>query len=665
MIFDKSLRSLTAGATLLAGVALAVSPVAAQFTISDETGSGTVVTTLGFTAQNDIAQFTVDITFDGTSLTPAVDNPGNSAPTITDCLASAGANWDTTNATSCRLINANTIRVVAATGFAANVPLDTADPFGTITWTVVGDPGDVFPLDATVVEVLANGANQPTSDLGVSDGSITIAVPPNESFYTSNPVPGSTIDFGSAVVGQATSPDETIAVSNASTDTAFDITAAAGNFGVGSGAYSVTSPAIPATVAPSSTVNVNLNCTPGARGNNTGTFTLTTDADNVTTADYPTVCTGLAPNVQVSSTSISLNGVVGGTAPTGSVDVLNPSGNFTSDANNAVVNTTTFAAEISATSDVLADSTISVDEVDSLGYQCSTAAEGTFTEEFQIDYDDPISGGTASTATVTVTCQISDTAPIYNSAPMPGTLIALVTGANSQSPPDGLDINNDNTNPAGDALVISSAVASDPVFTVNVVNPSFDANVAADGNDDIEVTCTPPGVGTINGTLTVQTNASNQPGGGFTYPLSCEGTGDALTTNPDDRGTLNLGTVPPGTTTGEGLINFTNNQIDGDITVDCSVTDTAGVFTFTPDPILFTIPAGDTESAAFQCTPSDISSFTADVSCTLPVRGQGLNFTVACAGRPLVIPTMSRWGLVVMSLVLLLVAGVAGRRMLA
>jgi len=30
-----------------------------------------------------------------------------------------------------------------------------------------------------------------------------------------------------------------------------------------------------------------------------------------------------------------------------------------------------------------------------------------------------------------------------------------------------------------------------------------------------------------------------------------------------------------------------------------------------------------------------------------------------------VIPTMSRWGLVVMSLVLLLVAGVAGRRMLA
>jgi len=652
MYFRNGLFATAAGLAMLSGSAQAVIEISAGSATNVNPGD-VVAIPLVFDCQGgetpEAAQW--DIEFD-----PSVFSNVDTSDCISD-QESGLASCSVVGDGDAIGVGTDAVRVSLLNNPAANVCPDnnpSAGAVGTVSFTVdVGAAPQTIPL--VVADTVIDG-NPPTN---LVDGSITLQI--SGSFYSSTPAADGTgtLSFAPTVANTAASP-EVVTVTNPG-DAAFNVT------GVNIAAPLTNADVFNINVAAGGSQDVTFGCTPTTRGTVNGTFEITHDAAGGASSPvtYNYDCTGLAPNTQVSSTTITLDGVVGGTNPTGSINVLNPSGNFTSDANNAVVNTTTDAAEISATSDVLADSTISVDEVDSLGYQCSTAAEGTFTEEFQIDYDDPISGGTASTATVTVTCQISDTAPIYNSAPMPGTLIALVTGANSQSPPDGLDINNDNTNPAGDALVISSAVASDPVFTVNVVNSSFDANVAADGNDDIEVTCTPPGVGTINGTLTVQTNASNQPGGGFTYPLSCEGTGDALTTNPDDRGTLNLGTVPPGTTTGEGLINFTNNQIDGDITVDCSVTDTAGVFTFTPDPILFTIPAGDTESAAFQCTPSDISSFTADVSCTLPVRGQGLNFTVACAGRPLVIPTMSRWGLVVMSLVLLLVAGVAGRRMLA
>ena len=231
---------------------------------------------------------------------------------------------------------------------------------------------------------------------------------------------------------------------------------------------------------------------------------------------------------------------------------------------------------------------------------------------------------------------------------------------------------NANPNTEADDLVINSATPSDTaVFTVTVNQSTFPANGTFDSTEDIEVTCRPEGVGVVNGTMTVDTNDPNQPAGGFEYPLSCEGTGEVLTSSPAAGGTLNLGTVPPGTQTNPGTITFTNNGIagNGDVTVDCGVTDNSpsgDVFTFTPDAISFTLAEGASEDAEFQCTPPDVASFTADVSCTLGGEASGTaDFTVSCAGRPLVIPTMSRWGLIVMSLMLLLVGGFATRRMMA
>lgn len=507
---------------------------------------------------------------------------------------------------------------------------------------------------------------QPGTNFNGAGGSLQVSCPTNESCYSSTPAIGENVDFGSAVVNQATA-NQIISVANLQDDTttSFDITGASGTSG--GATIGATVPGGTATVPAdggTTTVDVTFDCTPTARGNQSGTLAIANTSDNAgPSAGYTFSCAGESPNVQVPAGPVSLGGTVAGADPSDTITVTNPQDGFTSTANNL---TATAGAggdiEITVTG---GPTNLAAGASTDFTVSCDSSAEGNFSRTINFTWDDPVGTGTDS---ITVNCTVSDTAPIYNSDPAPGVALALSAPAGTQSAADGLDINNANTNPAADNLTIASATADNAAFTVNVINNSFAPNVGPDGTDDIEVTCTPQGVGTVNGTLTVETNDPNEPVDGFTYPLSCEGTGDVLATNPDAGGTLNLGSVPPDTTTGEGFINFTNNGIAGNGTVDvsCSVTDVDGVFTFNPDPIQFTIAEGDTASAGFQCTPFEVRSFTADVSCSFSGATTGTaDFTVACAGRPLVIPTMSRWGLVVMSLMLLLVAGFAGRRMMA
>jgi hypothetical protein len=186
--------------------------------------------------------------------------------------------------------------------------------------------------------------------------------------------------------------------------------------------------------------------------------------------------------------------------------------------------------------------------------------------------------------------------------------------------------------------------------------------------DAVTVTCTPEETGVTTGVLTVNTNDPNEPADGFTYDLTCEGESDgAFSSDPAPGGTLNLGVVPPNNTTPEGFIDFTNNGSVDDVTVDCTVTDDGGAFTFDPDPISFTLAPGETASAGFQCTPPDPTSFSATLSCEV-TGDQAIDtaeYTVLCQGQPLVIPTMNRWGLLLMALLVLGLGGLAGRRMMA
>ena len=645
--------------------------IAQGVNITDESGSpgASVPVTLEYTAQNNLRQFQVEITYDDSVLTPQTTTDPIFGEEVDGCLASPGANWDG-SLSNCNSPSPGTILLTVSTGAPNSSPaLDTAVPFGTMTFDIDGAAplATAFPIAVSVNTAIRSGTSDNVpSDLTTNDGSITTDIPAGQTVYSSNPSIGSTINFGNTLVG-ATTGAQTITVSNLQDDgTAFDILGSTGGTSAGA-TINVTAPGMfPASVAGdggTSTVDVSFTCTPTARGEQSGTLTVANDADLPTDPEsYPLTCTGLSPNIQIPAGPVSLSSTVAGGDPSANITVTNPQDNFTSTANNVTATAGAGEAEITVTTGGPAN--IAPNNSFDFEVSCDSSAEGNFSRTIDFSWDDPAGPGTGS---IEVECSVSDTAPIYNSDPAPGTALALTAAAGSQSAPDGLDINNANTNQAGDDLTISSATASEPVFTVNIINSSFGPNVAADGSDDIEVTCTPPGVGTINGMLTVQTNDPNEPAGGFTYPLSCEGTGEVLTTDPDDGGTLNLGTVPPGTQTPEGTISFTNNSLNDSVQVGCGVTDTAGVFSFTPNPIEFTLDAGQTEEVVFQGTPTDISTFTADVECNNGIL-RGLNgpfFTVTVSGRPLVIPTMSRWGLVVMSLMLLLVGGFATRRMMA
>lgn len=660
----KKNRALTKAAVFMALVGLSHAALSQGLSFTDELGApgGTATTSHGYVAQNDLSAISVDIFFDETVITPQVDNPADPAPDVTGCLASPGGNWSS-DASSCRLVGPDQIRLVFATGFAADTALDTADPFGSITWDIAAgaSPGTVVPLTVQIdsLQAAPDGSQVDDSNLTVDEGSVSVQAPAGEGFYSSTPDPGGNLDYGAAEVGTAATPVDTLNVQNPSPDTDFDITA----FNEPSGAV-LAFPGTPITVPFGNNVDVNISCTPSSRGDNGGNFEVTHDSVNGASSPvgYTFDCGGLAPNVTLPG-PLSMTGTVAGADPTAAINVTNPQDGFTSTANNVTATEGAGDAEITLTGTTTTN--INPDGNFDFTVTCDSTVDGTFARTIDFTWDNPDPAGPTS-GSVDVDCTVTDVDPIYNSDPAPSSTLTMTADFGNESAPSGIDVNNANTNPAGDDLVINSATADDPVFSVDLINDTFPPNQPADGSDDIEVTCTPEGVGTVNGTLTVDTNDPNQPAGGFTYDLVCEGTGDSFTIDPAAGGTLNLGTVPPGDTTPPGTIDFTNNQLSGDQTFECTVLggDTAEISG--PNPATVTVTPGATESMEFQCTPSDIATFSIDLSCGQTARGLvTATHTVTCTGRPLNIPTMSNWGLVLMSLMLLLVGGLAGRRMLA
>lgn len=539
---------------------------------------------------------------------------------------------------------------------------------GPITFTLDSGLTAGTSFDLTFADTDLVGSTNPST--------IVVAVPAGQSFFASNPDIGQTINFGPVPVN-STSAAAIITVDNLQDDgsSTFDILGTTGGTAdVGSSAtIAVTSPAsFPATVnadgSGGQTVDVAFTCTPEAEGEQTGTLTIANDADNPAGAEeYPFTCFGTAPDVQVSPLTLNLNGNVGGTNPTGSVTVTNAGA---ADATSATVVIQSDATEITQTADGLENATITPGENDTLGFQCDATNAVSVSETFVIEYDDIVNGGTTQSALVTVNCTISDTQPQYESDPVPGTTISLSAQFGTQAGPDGVDVRNANTNNQADSLIINSAGANDPIFNVSVVTSTFPPNGSFDGSNDVQVTCTPQGVGTVSGTLTVDTNDPNQPAGGFTYPVNCIGTGSVITSTPAAGGTLNLGSVAPGSTSPQQPIQFTNNDLDDTYSVSCSVSDPDGVFTWTPDPIQFTVSPGQTESVFFQGTPPDIATYNATVDCTANVAARGQSafsaqYTVTVTGRPLVIPTLNHWGLLLMSLIVLALGALAGRRLMA
>jgi hypothetical protein len=375
--------------------------------------------------------------------------------------------------------------------------------------------------------------------------------------------------------------------------------------------------------------------------------------------------------VQVPAGPVVLNGLTTDPAdPTGTITVTNPSGNSSAEASVTAVMDGTSDAEITVAP--AGAQALAVDGSVDFTVSCDRTGAGNFSGTVNIDWTD-VNGGNAGSDTVAVTCEILDEFPTYVSVPAAGTPVNFGVVANGTTEgPVQVDVWNDGngTGPASE-LVITSATITGPdaaAYTVTSVNTNpIPVSGGPDGNFDVEFTCTPPpgsdGV-TLNATLEIVHNdAPNSPA---THALTCTGATDAVFgSTPGDGGTLNLGTVPPATITPPGDIVFSNTGAVDSYGVECTVTDTDGVFSFTPDPIALTIPAGGSDSASFQCSPPAPGIFQATVDCS--INGADVvssSYTLTCQGQPLVIPTLDRWGLLLMALAVLALGGFAGRRMM-
>lgn len=527
-------------------------------------------------------------------------------------------------------------------------------------------PPGVYDLVVDDLAFFAPDGSDITSSAVVLAGEVTVTAPAGQGFYTSVPAPGETITFNPAVIGSPAAPDQVIQVGNASPDTAFDVTG-----------VSVASPlgnadAFPITVAAGGNEDVTFSCTPTTRGVQMGTFDILHDSVGgaPSPVEYNFECTGLSPNVQVPAGPIALAGLTVDPDPTANITVTNPQDGFTSDANNVTATAGAGDAEITVTTG--GPTNIAPDSSFDFVVSCDSTAAGSFSRTIDFTWDEPgVPRGGMGMASVQVNCDITDAVPSFDSAPAaPGPLNFGTVTNGVTSPAIGIDVTNDGIGPSPDSdLTIASAVASDAQYSVNLINSGpFIVGDAADGVDDIEVTCTPdPGT---NGplpaaTLTVTHNGDDSP---TVFDLECAGEPDgAFASTPAPGGLLNLGVVPPNTTTPEGFIDFSNTGMVDQIDVSCTFDDPDGVFDFSPNPLDFNLGPGETESAGFQCTPTAPQTFQGTLSCDITgdQMTTSAEYTVTCQGQPLVVPTMNQWGLIIMSLILLMVGGLVGRRWFA
>ena len=636
---------------IVAGAALAVgsaSALAQTVEVGDVVVAGGAVATVDVTytapVPSNIVLIQLDVNFDQSQLGP---------PDLSACNGVAPNG----GSTFCSNPSPGVVRILNDDAFLN--PL-ASGVIGTISWNTATVPANVGTYPLTVSGLLfSDNLGSPVLG-GAIDGSVTVQAPAGSGFYASVPAPGGNLDLGTAVVGSPATSITDLTIQNLSPDTTFDVTA------INTAGPVVFAPPPTFTVGFGSSQVVSATCTPTARGDNGGTFSVVHDsaAGAPSPVDYTFDCVGLSPNVQVPAGPVNLAALTVDPAPTANINVTNPQDGFTSAASNVTATAGVGNTEITVTTG--GPTTINPDASFNFVVSCDNTAAGSFSRTIDITWDNPLAGGPTSDSIV-VNCEITDAIPSFDSTPVaPGPLAFGIVTNGTTSAPIGINVGNDGVGPAPDSdLTITSVVSSDPQFLVNVISTGPFPVGAPSGGNDIEISCAPTSVGAIAGTITVNHNGDDNP---TQFNATCEGESDALFSSvPAPGGVLNLGVVPPSITTPEGFIDFSNGGAVDSLQVDCSVSDPDGVFTFTPNPISFSIAAGATESVGFQCTPPTPDSFAAAVSCTIggaagPIQA---DYTVVCQGEPLVVPTMNRWGLVIMSLMLLQVAGVAGRRMMA
>lgn len=178
----------------------------------------------------------------------------------------------------------------------------------------------------------------------------------------------------------------------------------------------------------------------------------------------------------------------------------------------------------------------------------------------------------------------------------------------------------------------------------------------------VAVEFAPAADGAQSDTLTVDgTDTVNSTSVSDSAALDGNGVSEARFSSDPAPGAVNLGTAPPG-----GSLNQTvtvSNDGNENLTVNgCTLTDPDGLFSITPDPIDFSIAPDASDSFAVSCNVPEPGSFSASLSCdTNDPNNATVTYDFSCNGQVLEVPTMQTWGLVLLTLLMLMIGGLSIR----
>lgn len=221
----------------------------------------------------------------------------------------------------------------------------------------------------------------------------------------------------------------------------------------------------------------------------------------------------------------------------------------------------------------------------------------------------------------------------------------------------------ENTGDTGTTVNVSNvSYSGDTEFSVLTDNCSGQA-LPADGTTcDVVIEFDAGANGTYSGQIDVTSDADSNPNPTGTIDGEADSVA-SLSVNPP-FGPVNLGTVVIGSSaTANGSIS-NSGSADGDFT--CTLTGDPEIST-TPSPLSGTVPAGGSTDFSLTCAVPDTATegdtFNATLECTGDNGFSGTH-DISCGATefvPFPVPSMNKWGLAVLALLMVMIGGITVR----
>ncbi len=468
--------------------------------------------------------------------------------------------------------------------------------------------GTPYTTNVTVVHNAAGGTASYTVNC-------TVNVPPTQAGYASNPVPGSTIDFGSTQVG---TPVSNSSLTISETGSAALVVSSPTISGTNAGDFSIIAPAFPLTINDGAASQaVTLQCNPSAAGIRTASLTFSTNDPANPNPSYSLQCTGTAipaPGYQSApapGATIDLGSSVVGTPITVAALTISEIGTQPLTVSNPTISGT-HAADFAVTAPAFP---LTIDDggaPQAVSIRCTPGALGTRTATLTFTTNDP------TQTSVSYTLQCTGTAtPVVNISPatLPNGMVGVAY--------------NQVLTASGGTSPYQFALASGTLPPgLTLANPSPLASTAT-------LAGTPTTAGQY--TFTIRATDANSISATRQYTVTIGG----YTSFPTPGGFITVNTVP-------------NVPVNAFLTVSNTGTSTLRITSIAvSNPINFSlltvapfdIAPSTSQSIGVQCLSPTVGTFltTLTVAYT-PPGGTSAGYTITCNVTTTLLPTVTPFG---------------------